>query len=369
MRNVIAGPKERKTRFCFAEIHDIILLKEVLGENGLFQKISTYQSKTQIWQLIAQNINKHGVHVDSHRAKLRLHRLVQLHEQDENNQMRFLSDSIGTKEEEHTAEDQHVSEKKVLLRRYCALRNALQASNQKRPNIELNNHEDFAVANGHCERNSPEQSFLKARKPRFCFSEEHDLIVLKEVLQHSELFQPNGVHRQQIWQSISDNVIKQGVNVSGYRVRLRLQRLVELHEQEINKTLSIIGSSGTCAEDTTEKKQLLQQYCDRLRAVSLPDKEDGRKRSSSTVDLDPSGQMAMDHDTDKFEALASEQQDNEILETSVRPPTSLQNEILAIKRKKMQHTLEFQKQSIALQSKTLEAQTKLLQFLEKVLKG
>lgn len=364
MRNVIAAPKERKTRFCFAEIHDIILLKEVIGENGLFQQSPAFHTKTQTWQLIAENINKYGVHVDSHRAKLRLHRLVQLHEQEENDQIKRSFVSV-----ERSAEDHKVSEKKLLLRRYCALRDALQASTRKQLKIESDNHEEITEANGHPERPSPEQNASKARKQRFCFSEEHDLIILREVLQHSELFQPNGVHRQQIWQNIAENVIKQGVNVSGYRVRLRLQRLVELYEQEINQTLSIDGRSGICLVEISEKNKLLQQYCDMLRTGSVSDKEFERKRLSPAIDFDTREQVVTDHDTEKFDSVASEQQEDGITETSMRPPSSFQNEILAIKRRKLEYTLEFQQQSIALQTKTLEVQTKLLQFLEKVLKG
>ncbi|KAG9411682.1 hypothetical protein AC1031_017320 [Aphanomyces cochlioides] len=104
----------------------------------------------------------------------------------------------------------------------------------------------------------PQQQVVE-RKKRFIFKDNHDELLLLEVLGDNGLF-THGVKKSEAWAKTENNLRLLGVEATAHSMQCRLRSLYETHIKEENASKAASG----VVETLTEKKRLLQEYHDAL---------------------------------------------------------------------------------------------------------
>jgi hypothetical protein len=118
------------------------------------------------------------------------------------------------------------------------------------------------------------------RKQRYHFTEEADVMLLKEVLGDEGIF-TSASKKKDIWDKISLNLNQTGIPVTALSIQRRLKRI---HEEYLEKKKETIRASGI-EEIPTEKDQLLLEY-DELLKEEAQEKENKKKENAEKVDQD-----------------------------------------------------------------------------------
>ncbi|KAG9405940.1 hypothetical protein AC1031_003858 [Aphanomyces cochlioides] len=115
------------------------------------------------------------------------------------------------------------------------------------------------------------------KKKRFVFKEEHDELLLLEVLGDNGLFVP-GLKRAEAWSRIETNLRALGVDATSHGMQCRLRLMYENHMKEERESKAASG----VAEQLTEKKRLLHEYHDAM--IDKTEAKEAKKARSTMIE-------------------------------------------------------------------------------------
>ncbi|CAK4610667.1 unnamed protein product [Aphanomyces euteiches] len=212
------------------------------------------------------------------------------------------------------------------------------------------------------------QQHVVERKKRYIFKDNHDELLLLEVLGDNGLF-THGVKKFEACAKIEANLRLLGVEATAHSMQCRLRSLYETHIKEENESKAASG----VAETMTEKKRLLQEYHDAL----MDEKEAKLSRMAKSAEVDTANEvggkalreaamMAMDSKT-PVDSKANKLSLNTIFESlneSKMVEIDLRKRDLKLREAEAQSKQDLKRKRIKIDLKNAENQAKALALQE-----
>ncbi|RLN46607.1 hypothetical protein BBJ28_00014318 [Nothophytophthora sp. Chile5] len=352
-----SAPKPRKKRYNFRKGDDVLVLREALRNPKVFS--ASKKHRGEAWNVISIALKREGVLASAKSLRLRLRRIAEMHR-------------LEMAQGKHKSKTWGLSEKTQLLTEYCSQLDEEEEDDVKPPapkkvkrtpsltevkpeypaaerTFRLATEQAEGGATPHGTRSTTQ------RATRFVFTDHHDVLLLKAVLDRQDSTGTSG-RKVSSWVGTTAALNRQGVRGDTEMLRSRLRKIADLHRiEEASRPAGIQCNS-------TEKQQLLTIYWQRLNAEELEDEDDHEAKSPSPVLGKRLRSAARKDDVNTTDSSLKKPRSTLVglLQRFVTEHKTTRKEELELQRQ----TLALQEQALGLQNKALEVQEKLLRVME-----